>query len=104
MEPSNNDKVLTDLGEVKGLLRGVTDMIRMSQETTNKRIDDLSKSIHQRMDSTDKHLRDVNEKADAALNLATATAARVGKHSLVFGGGAGVVASGAVALIRALWH
>lgn len=26
------DKVLTDLGEVKGLLRGVMDMIRMSQE------------------------------------------------------------------------
>ncbi|HET7300220.1 MAG TPA: hypothetical protein VFJ01_06155 [Oleiagrimonas sp.] len=100
----SQDKVLTDLGEVKGLLRGVTDMIRLSQETTNKRIDDLSRSIHQRMDSTDEHLRGVDDKADKAMNLATDTAARVGKHSLVFGGGAGVVAGTAVAIIKALWH
>lgn len=103
MDPTQ-DKVLTDLGEVKGLLKGVTDMIRMSQETTNKRIDDLARSIHQRMDSTDEHLRNVNEKADQAMTLATATAARVGKHSMVFGGGAGVVAGSAIAIIKALWH
>lgn len=102
MEGDINSKVLTDLGEVKGLLRGVTDMIRSSQEATNRRIDDLSLSINKGMDSLDARVREVGEKADEAMNLATDTAARTSRHSAIFGGGSGALVAGALEIIKTL--
>jgi hypothetical protein len=104
MDGQLNDKVLTDLGEVKGLLHGVTEMIRHSQESTNRRIDDLSLSIHKRMDSVDNRLREVGEKADTAMNLSTDTAARISKHSAFFGGGSGALVAAAIEIIKAVIH
>lgn len=102
MEGDLNTKVLTDLGEVKGLLRGVTEMIRNSQESTNRRIDDLSLSINKSMDNLDARIREVGDKADTAMNLSTDTAARISRHSAWFGGGSGALVAGAVEIIKTL--
>lgn len=97
-----NERVLADLGEVKGMLRGVTDMIRASEQSTNRRIDDLKVSIDKRMDSLDAQLHAVGRKADEAMNLSTDTAARISRHSALFGGGSGALIAGAIELIRAI--
>lgn len=81
MDGQINDKIIADLGEVKGLLKGVTDMIQHSEQSTHRRIDDLSASINGRMDNVDERLRVVDEKADKAMNLATDSAARISRHS-----------------------
>lgn len=99
-----SNKITADLGEVKGLLRGVSDMIRASQESTNRRIDDLGAAINKRMDNVDDRLRDVGEKADQAMNLSTATAARLSRHSAFFGGGSGALVAAGVEVIKALLH
>lgn len=104
MDGGMNEKVLTDLGEVKGLLHGVTELIRHSQESTNKRIDDLAVSINRRMDNVDERLREVGDKADHAITLSTDTAARISRHSAFFGGGGGALVAAGVELIKALWH
>lgn len=104
MDGGMNDKVLTDLGEVKGLLHGVTELIRHSQESTNKRIDDLAVSINRRMDNVDSRLQEVGEKADQAITLSTDTAARISRHSAFFGGGGGAVVAAGIELIKALLH
>lgn len=95
-----NERVLADLGEVKGMLRGVTDMIRASEQSTNRRIDDLKVSIDKRMDSLDVQVRAVGEKADAAMNLSTDTAARISRHSALFGGGSGALIAAGIELIK----
>lgn len=105
MDDSNlNNRVLTDLGEVKGLLRGVTDMIRASQESTNRRIDDLGAAIDKRLDNVDSRLREVAEKADSAMTLSTDTAARQSRHSAFFGGGTGALVAAGIELVKALLH
>ena len=99
-----NDKIIADLGEVKGLLRGVTEMIQHSEQSTHRRIDDLASSINRRMDSVDERLRDVSEKADGAMTLATDSAARLSRHSAFFGGGSGALVAAGVELIKAILH
>lgn len=104
MDGPLNDKVIADLGEVKGLLRGVTEMIRHSEQSTHRRIDDLSHNIQKNMDNLDARLRDVGEKADAAMNLSTDTAARISRHSAFFGGGSGALVAAAIEIIKAIVH
>lgn len=104
MDPQLNEKVIADLGEVKGLLRGVTDMIRHSEQSTHRRIDDLALSINRRMDNVDERLRDVAEKADTAMTLSTDTAARISRHSAFFGGGSGALVAAAIEIIKAAIH
>lgn len=104
MDPQLNEKVIADLGEVKGLLRGVTDMIRHSEQSTHRRIDDLALSINRRMDNVDERLRDVAEKADTAMTLSTDTAARISRHSAFFGGGSGALVAAAIEIIKAVIH
>lgn len=104
MDGQLHDKVLTDLGEVKGLLHGVTEMIRNSQESTNRRIDDLGASINKRMDNVDERLRAVADKADGAMTLSTDTAARISRHSAFFGGGSGALVAAAIEIIKAIVH
>lgn len=102
MDAPMNDKIIADLGEVKGLLRGVTDMIQHSEQSTHRRIDDLASSINQRMDSVDQRLRDAAEKADDAMTLATDSAARISRHSAFFGGGSGALVAAAIEIIKAM--
>lgn len=99
MDEPINQRVLADLGEVKGLLRGVTDMIHASEQSTNRRIDDLKMSIDKRMDSLDTQMRSVSKKADAAMTLSTDTAARISRHSALFGGGSGALVAAGIELI-----
>lgn len=85
------ERVLSDLGEVKGMLRGVTDMIRQSQASTNRRIDDVSASLHGRLDMLTDSLRETEKKADRALELSTDTGARLDEmpRRLAIAGGIG---------------
>lgn len=102
MDGPMNDKIIADLGEVKGLLRGVTEMIQHSEQSTHRRIDDLASSINRRMDNVDERLRDVGDKADAAMTLATDSAARISRHSAFFGGGSGALVAAGIELIKTL--
>jgi hypothetical protein len=102
-----NEKMLSDLGEVKGMLRGVTDMIRQSQASTNRRIDDVSASLHGRLDMLTDGLRETEQKADRALELSTDTAARFDEIPRrmaiaggIGGGGVGGIVVVGIALIR----
>lgn len=114
------DRMIADIGEIKGLLSGVSNMMRQQHENTNRRIDDMQSanismhagtskrldemtaSIGRRMDSHESDIRDVGTKADEAMKLSTDTAARVhGSESRMerragISGGAsgGVIAAG----------
>lgn len=102
MDGPMSDKIIADLGEVKGLLRGVTEMIQHSEQSTHRRIDDLASSINRRMDNVDERLREVGTKADNAMTLATDSAARISRHSAFFGGGSGALVAAAIEIIKAM--
>ena len=108
------------LGEIKGLMSGLRDMIAEQNSATNRRmddfhtansrrIDDLHTAVVQRINSQDERITRVETTAADALTLAkTATKSIEGLHassrktSIVSGTGAGVIVSGVVELVRAI--
>ena len=65
--PDNNTAVLVELGQVKGQLTALTDMIRQNHQATQTRIDDHSKAVGVRFDGLEKRLAtlETNERGTA---------------------------------------
>lgn len=66
-DPNNNTAVLVELGQVKGQLNALTELIRQNHSATQTRIEDLSKSVGVRFDGVEKRLAtlEANERGTA---------------------------------------
>lgn len=84
------------IGEIKGLLSGIKDMIGTNHAAVNSRIDDLRAAVHQRMDSADERIAKVEATAAAALDAANQAngAMDVLKRSALKSGGASGAGAG----------
>lgn len=87
---NNNDQVLFLLGQIKGELTGIKDLVQSSSETTNRRIDDLANAMNRRIDdhqsSTDARFESIQK--------------QITKKGAAAGGGSGLVVAGIVEIIK----
>jgi len=122
-----NTKMMSDIGEIKGLLTGVSEMMRHQHEnvnrriddmqranttmhaSTNSRLDDLTTGIGKRLDAQESDLRDIARKADEAVNQATDTAARldsagerIARRAGISGGASGGVIAAGIEVVKYL--
>ena len=65
--PDSIHAVLAQLGEVRGQLNGLTQMIAANHLATNQRIDDLRNAIGQRVDNVETRVKvlEANERSTA---------------------------------------
>ncbi len=86
----NEDKLLLVLGEIKGELKGIRELVHSSGQSTNQRIDDLSRAINSRIEdhqnSTDTRFSEMNDK--------------INRKSTMLGGGSGALAAGVIEVIK----
>lgn len=65
---SMDAQMLKALGELSGELRGISQQIQMSQQSTNQRIDDLKESVKEQTQALnqriDDHQKDVDNRLD----------------------------------------
>ena len=92
--PNSIHAVLTQLGEVKGQLNLLAQMIAANHVATHQRIDDLRQSIGQRVDNVEDRVKvlEANERS---------TAVRVGS---IAAGSSAVVAAGIEIARRLVGH
>lgn len=88
---ADNDKdLLMVLGEIRGELRGIKELVNVRSESTNKRIDDLNNSINSRIEdhqiNTDARLKELHDK--------------VNRKSSIVGGGSGALVAGCVEIAK----
>lgn len=112
MKTAMSEETARDIGEIKGLLQGVTKMMSAQNESMNKRIDDmhssntrrlddLHRSVTQRLDSQDGRLTRIEETANTALSEVRAVKEAheaIRKQVAKTGGGAGAGAGGLIAV------
>ena len=119
---TNTQKLIADIGEVKGLLQGVAEMMRSQSESLNRRIDDmhaansrrldeLNATVSQRFDGHQSELRRIGDRADAAHSIASETktlldaSARKAKVAGgATGGGVGAIVAIGIEAAKALLH
>ena len=76
--PDNNTTVLVELGQVKGQLSALTDLIRQNHTATQTRIEDLSKSVGVRFDGIEKRLATLEQNERGTAMRAAGTGALSG--------------------------
>ena len=76
--PDNNTTVLVELGQVKGQLSALTDLIRQNHTATQTRIEDLSKSVGVRFDGIEKRLATLEQNERGTAIRAAGTGALAG--------------------------
>ena len=109
-----------DIGEIKGLLQGISDRLvaqdvalnrRMDDQhqANTRRLDDLTRTVSQRIDGQELRLtrvEDVASRADAAAKTANDAIAELKaqsrKSSMLAGGGASAMVAAAWELVKAL--
>ncbi|QDL53113.1 hypothetical protein [Rhodoferax aquaticus] len=77
-DPNNNTTVLVELGQVKGQLSALTDLIRQNHTATQTRIEDLSKSVGVRFDGIEKRLATLEQNERGTAMRAAGTGALSG--------------------------
>lgn len=89
MADTDNKALLVELGQVKGQLTAMTNMIQQNHQMTQTRIEDLSKSVGARFDGIEKRLGTLEQnERKTAINAA------------VSGATSGAIVAGAIALLR----
>jgi hypothetical protein len=101
-----NEQFARDMGEIKGLLRGISDLQATQYEALNRRmndqhaantqrLDDINRNVGQRLDDQNNRLQQAKETADEALKRANSAHEKIEglrgesrKSSVVVGGGA----------------
>jgi hypothetical protein len=88
-----NTTMLVEMGQVKGQLTAITELIRQNHTATQTRIEDLSKSVGVRFDGIEKRLGplEANERGTAMRAAGT-------------GALAGAVVAAALAAMKVLGH
>lgn len=104
---SNQNDISRDVGEIKGLLTGIQQMMVTQNENVNRRIDDLHRVVTNRLDEHREEIQSVAEVAHSAMRKADATAAEVealkgqiGKRGAAAGGGAGAIIAAGIELAK----
>lgn len=77
-DTNNNTAVLVELGQVKGQLQALTELIRQNHSATQTRIEDLSKSVGVRFDGIEKRLATLEENERGTAIRAAGTGALAG--------------------------
>ena len=113
-----NEQFARDMGEIKGLLKGISDLQASQYAALNRRmedqhaantrrLDDLTHAVGQRLDEQVHRLKIVEDKADKALARANEAHEKIEgqrgesrKSSAMVGGGAAGVVAVAVELIK----
>lgn len=89
----SNTTVLFELGQVKGQLTAITDLIRQNHAATQTRIEDLSKSVGVRFDGIEKRLATL-EQNERGTAMRSASAGAL----------AGAVVAAGIAAIKSFGH
>lgn len=116
-----SDEVARDVGEIKGLLQGIRDLVAAGQEATNNRIgdmqasaqqmhaansrrlDDLADTMRVRLDEHSGALREVRDKANAAHTLASSNVEAIEsmrRSATIHGAGAGSIIAAGIELAK----
>lgn len=123
--PPNEADLAAAVGEIKGLMQGLRDLVtdhnqsmnrRLDDMTTstNRRLDDLHTSVTQRLDRQQDEIANASDTANKALTMAKAvkakvealegTASKSGAKSGVAGGSAaGAAVAGLLELVKAFF-
>ncbi|MGB0218316.1 MAG: hypothetical protein ACPGJF_03195 [Sinimarinibacterium flocculans] len=97
-----------DIGEIKGMLNGVRQMISQQHEAVQRRIDDLQRAVERSLDEHRIEIQAATDKADQALRESAATREavdhlkkQVGRRSALTGGGTGAIVAAGIELAKA---
>lgn len=93
MSDPNITTVLVEMGQVKGQLQTLTELIRQNHTATQTRIEDLSKSVGVRFDGIENRLSTLEENERGTAIRAAGTGAL-----------AGAIVAAALAAMRGLGH
>lgn len=88
----NNQAVLILLGEIKGELHGIRELVNHNSEATNRRIDDLKDSVEQRLEDHRSHSAEMHATLDKQIN----------KRGSIAGLGGGTLVVASIEMIKAL--
>jgi hypothetical protein len=101
----SDTQLARDIGEIKGLLKGVHDLVAAHNNAMNRRIDDLHQAVTQRLNQQSGEIAEVRgiantalteaEKALAAVETLKTDARKAGGKS---GGAIGAAAGGVIGL------
>ena len=87
---SDDNDLLMVLGEIRGELKGIRELVHASGESTNRRVDDLNKSINSRLedhqDATDTRFKDIRQEMN--------------KKSSLIGGGTSAIVAGIIEMLK----
>lgn len=107
--PRMSDQTAKDIGEIKGLLQGVTQMIIANNDALNRRIDDMTRAVTQRLDATDSRLSRVELTAAGAFSLGETNKTalegmqrQAAKTATGVGAGAGALVAAGAEIIKAV--
>jgi len=118
MKTAMSEETARDIGEIKGLLHGVTQMIQTNNEAMNRRIDDmhnsnsrrlddLNRTLSGRLESQETRITSIERKANDAHTLATTTKDAVDamrgeakRTGIVSGTSAGVLVTAMIEFIK----
>jgi hypothetical protein len=90
MSGENEQHILVMLGEIKGELKGISTLVQVTSDATNRRIDDLNQSVNKRVD-------ELSAATDQRFN---SVQAQVNRRGATAGGAGGALVAGAVELIK----
>ncbi len=80
-DPTEKDALFLVLGEIKGELKGIRDQIVESNLATNRRIDDLARSVEHQTESLNRRIDDHQEDTSVRFNSLETRVSSLEKHS-----------------------
>lgn len=120
--PQTETELAGALGEIKGLMQGLRDLLNDQNANmnrrfddlatnTNRRLDDLHSSVSRRLDDHGREIDAVVETANTAMSLAKSAKQSVddiklaaGKSGAIGGGAGGAIVAGGIELIKAFFN
>lgn len=96
-------RIFQELGEIKGALKGVTDLINVSHASTNQRIDDLAENVREQTRSLNIRIDDQAKRIDTHEEHLTLLQDKASSKKLVgISSGTSAVVSASVMIIKEL--
>lgn len=95
----SNEKLLSELGQIKGMLEGVFKLVTTHEQNLNRRIDDMMRSFNGRLDEHERDIRGIGEMASDARTVAAAAKSVVEqdrRDAIKAGGISGAALAGAM--------